>query len=209
MVKNTNPIGPSVGVMMKFPQPGEVKTRLGKIIGMNSAAEFYAGAVAWLLERLRSHRIRTVIFYTPKGCEEKLRAMYQLPESIPLVPQSGEDLGDRIHHSLSWMNRRDQYYPCVIGSDSPDLPVERIERAHRLMKNGEKLILGPAEDGGYYLVGCSPVQRRYFQGIDWSTSRVLEQTIERAQELVVTPCKLSPWRDIDTLEDLMDRLPEY
>jgi len=198
----------TVAVMMKFPEPGEVKTRLGKAIGMKNAAEFYAGAVGWLLERLRTHDIRTVIFYTPKDCEEQLLSIYQLPRSIPLVAQSGQGLGERIFHSLSWLDRHGCRYPCVIGSDSPDLPVDRINRAHRLLQDGEELVLGPAEDGGYYLVGCSPVRRKYFQDIDWSTSRVLDQTIERADRIGVTPCLLSPWQDIDTLEDLQDRLPE-
>lgn len=195
-----------VGIMLKVPEVGRVKTRLGETIGMKNAAEFYAVSVGWLLERFRVHGRDFVLFFAPKEREKRLRALYSIPDGCPVVAQQGNDLGERIHHALTWLEEHGSTVPCVIGTDSPDLPMDWISEAMDLLKEDEELVLGPARDGGYYLVGCSPVRKHYFHQIDWSTDVVLEQTRARAEEVGVKPAFLPQWRDIDTWEDLKTKI---
>ncbi len=103
---------------------------------------------------------------------------------------------------LAWA-AREASAVAALGSDHPSLPVELVERAFAAIEAGARLVLGPAEDGGYYLIAlAAPVPRRLFEDIDWSTGRVLAQTLERAAELGIAPELLPPVADVDTPEDL-------
>ena len=90
----------------------------------------------------------------------------------------------------------------LIGSDSPTLPVEYVESAFRLLRESD-VVLGPTEDGGYYLVGASRNAVGIFQNIEWSTSRVWEQTVARLHELQLSYQSLPQWYDVDELADLV------
>ena len=91
----------------------------------------------------------------------------------------------------------------MIDSDTPTLPTERLERAVAAMSGGgHDLVLGPSEDGGYYLIGLRRLQPKLFEGMPWSTSTVLEETLRRARSLGLSATKLSAWYDVDTAADL-------
>ena len=90
----------------------------------------------------------------------------------------------------------------IVGSDSPTLPARLVEEAFELLKEND-VVIGPAVDGGYYLVGQSKPVSEMFEGINWSEPNVLQQTIERLRETKSSVGLLTPWYDIDSLEDVM------
>lgn len=129
-------------------------------------------------------------------------------EGIPQAPfpglrQEGDDLGDRQYRALAWATAR---WPLVvvIGSDHPTLGEERIGEAFDLVKSGADLVLGPAQDGGYYLVGIKRdnLHPELFRGISWSSDRVLSEVLANAARLGLEARLLAEERDIDTPDDL-------
>ena len=91
-----------------------------------------------------------------------------------------------------------------MDSDSPDLPRERILQSFALLEGGADVVFGPCLDGGYYLVGLGENRGELFEGIPWSSSKVLQESLARAASLGLTAALLEPWQDIDTFEDLQD-----
>jgi rSAM/selenodomain-associated transferase 1 len=123
------------------------------------------------------------------------------PEGIQLIVQTGEDLGERLYSSML-QAEEGGYSPVVLmGSDVPCLqPATLLEAIERLKTCG--LCLGPARDGGYYLIGMKNADRRVFLNIPWSTSSVLRETLQRASEAGVSVALLEEEADIDTVADL-------
>jgi hypothetical protein len=119
-----------------------------------------------------------------------------------LVEQEGSGLGERIKNLFKLLFERGYNKVAVVGSDSPDLPIEYIREAFGLLDETTGLVLGPALDGGYYLVALQVLFPALFDGIDWSTPEVLAQTLERARGGSIGYRLLRPWHDIDTAEDL-------
>ena len=119
--------------------------------------------------------------------------------------QSGEGLGDRLYESLGRACCEFNSV-CVIGTDHPGLDKRRVEEAFAALEEESEVVLGPAADGGYYLLGlrASALTEKLFVGIDWSTSRVLSQTLERCEEAGLSVHRLSVAYDIDTLPDVLD-----
>jgi rSAM/selenodomain-associated transferase 1 len=194
----------AVGVFMKWPEVGAVKTRLGESIGMRNAAEFYAVCLGWFLRRLEAAELPFVIFYDPPDKAEDIRRFYRLDDDRTLVAQEGDDLGEKMYHALEWMDAEVDGPSVIVGSDSPDLPTEWIREGLDALTRCP-MVLGPCQDGGYYLVGSDEPRYALFDGVDWSTSDVLKQTLSRARDCGFSPYMLPRWRDIDTVEDLMAR----
>ncbi|MGZ8992721.1 MAG: TIGR04282 family arsenosugar biosynthesis glycosyltransferase, partial [Burkholderiaceae bacterium] len=118
-----------------------------------------------------------------------------------LIPQAGATLGERLNDTLARLLSR--FSPVVvIGSDGPDLPAAFLTRAFDLLRDGNDLVLGPANDGGYYLIGMKSMQPILFERIDWSTKAVAQQTRERANEAGLNLVELPEWHDLDTVADL-------
>lgn len=121
----------------------------------------------------------------------------------PGVRQVGDDLGERLHHALAEAGR---VYDTVaaLGSDHPHVRMSRIEKAFARLETGSPVVLGPAEDGGYYLVGVrsEALQPELFQGIAWSTDEVLRETLDRCRELGLEPSFLAQGWDVDRPQDL-------
>lgn len=192
-----------VGVMAKAPEPGRVMTRLGESIGMERAARFYVGCLGWVLARLRESPFRPVLFYDPPGAEDRLRTLYGLDDDFPMVAQSGADLGERMGRALKHLHERYSGPAILVGSDCPDLPLEYLERAGERLGKAD-LVLGPADDGGYYLVGTTRSSPGLFVDMTWSRPDVLKRTLRRACEQGMRVVLLPVWRDLDTLEDLVE-----
>jgi rSAM/selenodomain-associated transferase 1 len=188
--------------LLLFTKParaGRVKTRLIGDLTPEQAADLHAAFVADLLARLSGAR-----------CDLHLAWALEPGEAIPAMPtadhpglrQEGADLGERLYAALAAAGEGARAV-AALGSDHPTLPVEIVERAFAAVEAGARVVLGPAEDGGYYLIALAPpVPRRLFQGIDWSTERVLAQTLERCRELGITPELLPEAADVDTPADL-------
>jgi len=192
-----------LGVFLKYPEPGKVKTRLAQDVGPHQAAALYAKMLRHVLEQISHVPFHTVLFCDPQTDEATYRD-YFLKESPVLEMQRGEDLGERLANAFESLLKHHSN-AIIIGTDCLDItPVLLSQAAEKL--DHEDLVLGPALDGGYYLVGLTRSRPELFQAIAWSTKNVLSQTLSKAKALRV---HLMPrLGDIDTLEDLKARARE-
>jgi rSAM/selenodomain-associated transferase 2/rSAM/selenodomain-associated transferase 1 len=191
----------AVIVFCKYPVAGQVKTRLAASIGDEEAMRIYRRMVDHTLRvtrRLRS-RSRTLLFFSPPEARDSMRAW--LRRSYQYVPQSNGDLGDRMIHAFLYAARQGYGRTLIIGTDCPGLQPSHLDRAFAALEDHD-VVMGPTEDGGYYLIGCSQPHPALFQGIAWSTESVFEETIKVANAESLRVAKLDTLRDVDTVEDL-------
>jgi hypothetical protein len=207
-VSDPLPAAPLLGVFVKAPRPGEVKTRLGRAIGMASACEVYAGFLADLFERLRDHhgggpaRFFVGQLDGAGEIESALRRAGWKPEAYCLRPQRGADLGQRLEAALEELLAASAGAGViVIGSDAPLLEPRHLASAAAALARSE-VVLGPAEDGGYYLIGARSLVPGLFRDMPWSTPQVLALSLERLRAAGVECALLEPGLDVDTFEDL-------
>ena len=191
----------ALAVMAREPVAGRVKTRLTPELTPGDAALLYQAFLRDTLGKIGSlPGVTPVVAYTPGTAEELFRRI--APENALLLSQAGGDLGERLHHVSSELFLRGYSRVVIVGSDSPDLPRNYLELAFdRLGEND--IVLGPCDDGGYYLIGlsCGP-EPSIFTGIPWSSSRVFATTLRKADSLGLSVGILPRWHDIDTFEDL-------
>jgi rSAM/selenodomain-associated transferase 1 len=190
-----------LAVMAKAPRVGAVKTRLCPPLRAPEAAEL---ARCFLLDTVERVRLvagaRPIMAYTP------VEAQGQIEEAAPgfvLIPQRGGDLGERQHRLIDEVLGLGLEAALIIGTDSPTLPRECLDEAVSLvMAPDVDVVLGPTEDGGYYLIGMRVPTPALFENMPWSTSTVLGRTLERAQRLGLRVACLPTWFDVDTGADL-------
>jgi len=178
-------------VFAKAPVPGEAKTRLIPRLGAWGAARVHAGLVLHAL-RIATAADRVVELHGTR------RHSFFRTLGIPFKLQKGRDLGERMHHALSRNPGA-----ILIGTDCPGLKVADLRRAARWLRSGYQVVLAPAEDGGYALIGARHVSAEMFRGIAWGTSHVYEETVKRLRGY--------RWRALRTLWDVdrpadLDRL---
>ncbi|HKO69028.1 MAG TPA: TIGR04282 family arsenosugar biosynthesis glycosyltransferase [Burkholderiaceae bacterium] len=192
---------PCLAVMCKRPQHGRVKTRIAAALGDDIATELYRCALVDTLALASSiEGVSHALSYAPPTPDSR-RYFEQVAPAFALIPQHGGTLGERITGTLATLLTN--YSPVVlIGSDSPDLPAEMITRAFDALRNSADVVLGPATDGGYCLVGLNVMHSNLFACISWSTVLVAQQTRERAVEAGLHVVNLPIWHDLDTVEDL-------
>ena len=191
----------AVAIMAKEPRAGEAKTRLCPPLSLADAAELYRRFLLDKIEQVRSLRTaRPAIAYTPAGA----RAFFEeVAPDFVLVPQRGADLGERLANSLGELLDRGHRGALAIDSDTPTLPLGFLQQALDLVMRPEiDVVLGPTEDGGYYLIGVRVAHRELFEGVPWSTSDVLHVTLRRAAAAGLHAACLPPWFDVDTTGDL-------
>ena len=188
--------------MAKVPGSSPVKSRLHGVLSAERATELYR---CFLLDRLDAiaalPNISPVVAFTPA---EARAAMVPLaPTGIELVAQEGADLGERLSTLLTVLLGRGHTGAIAIDSDSPTLPMRYVaDAARRLAEGRSDVVLGPCEDGGYYLVGLTSSQPALFEGIPWSTDAVLTLTLEKARDRGLSVHLLPRWFDVDTEADL-------
>lgn len=190
----------AMAVMAKASVPGRAKTRLIPEIGAENAASlntaFLKDIAANLLQASIEVPISAYVAYGPAGTEPFFRD--HLPEQVRLVECSLPDFGDCLFHATTTMLDRGHSAACVVNSDSPTLPTGiLIEAARHLALPGDRAVLGPSTDGGYYLLGLKAPHRRLFEDITWSTPEVAAQTRRRAAELGLELICLPSWYDVD------------
>jgi rSAM/selenodomain-associated transferase 1 len=190
----------ALAVMTKAPQPGQVKTRLTPPLTPNEAAElnrcFLVDTAAAISRAAESSSACGVAVYTPSDAASAYADI--LPADFILLPQRGESFGDRLYLAAKDLFKCGFASVCLIDSDSPTVPAKSFATAVKLLTaDNDRLVLGPCEDGGYYLIGLNRLHRKLFEGIDWSTERVLEQTMHRASESGIDPKLLSIGYDVD------------
>lgn len=196
--KNNAVTSPVCLLFLKAPRPGTVKTRLAEALGDERACEIYRGMVERLL-RIWPDHLPLEIHFSPPEAEAEMQAW--LGSSICLIPQSKGDLGKRLGHAVQGCFEREATSVLCIGGDCPDLSATQLDRAIRHLDHGSDLVLGPAEDGGYYLIGLKAPQLDLFQDIPWSSPQTFKATVERAKRMDLNTALLEPLYDVDTVED--------
>ena len=209
----------ALAVMTKAPQAGRVKTRLVPPLTPEEAAELnkcFLRDTAAAISRACTRRPgdeRKIDFksesgasdkadgcgiaaYTPVGAESAYIGI--IPADFCLLPQRGEKFGERLYFALEDLFNCGFASVCLIDSDSPTVPSENFQRAVELLGMSEDgVVLGPSDDGGYYLIGLKKPHQHLFSQIDWSTERVLNQTIQRATEIGLGVKLLPSGYDVD------------
>jgi rSAM/selenodomain-associated transferase 1 len=186
---------------MKYPEPGEVKTRLAESIGSDKAAQLYRTFILDLLGKLESARLPFAICFYPERKKELL--MEWLGEGYQYIPQRGVDLGERMAAAFLEAFAGGDSRVILMGGDFPDLPQAFLEEALGAL-NTHDAVIGPAMDGGYYVIGFRKETfiQQAFEGIDWSTEGVFRQTLSILKAHRRRVYVLPVWNDIDTIEDL-------
>src|SRR5689334_368036 len=178
--------GCALGLMAKAPLVGEVKTRLVPPLTAHEAAElnicFFRDMAANIECVTKTSAASGLVVYTPAGSESAFAGV--VPDDFELLLQRGPTLGHRLCNATDDLLRDGYDAVCLINSDSPTLPRSILVRAmESLARDGDRVVLGAAEDGGYYLIGLKHAHRNLFNGIAWSTSEVLAHTKQRAAEI--------------------------
>jgi rSAM/selenodomain-associated transferase 1 len=191
----------AVVIMAKLPQPGAVKTRLCPPLSPQASTALYH---AFLLDKIAQvgtlKAARPAIAYTPSTARSFFAAL--APDFV-LVPQQGEDLGARLANGLAQLFAMGYTGVLAIDSDTPTLPTTFLQQAVDLIATPQvDVVLGPSEDGGYYLIGLRTLYRELFENMAWSTVTVVPETVRRAEAKGLKVTWLPPWFDIDTPVDL-------
>lgn len=188
-------------IFAREPVPGMVKTRLARDLGDQAAAELYAAMLEDVLENAAGlEGVRTMAFCATDGGP----APALLAPHIASFVQSGTTLGDRMAAAFESAFKSGIEACCIIGSDSPNLPAEFIIQAFVHLEHDKvDAVFGPAEDGGYYLLGLRRSWPGLFRNIPWSTATVLETSLKQAEALGLRTTCLPTWYDLDELKDLL------
>jgi len=199
----------ALGLMAKAPLEGEVKTRLVPPLTAREAAALNICFLRDMATNINSIEAASgLVVYTPAGSESAFAGV--LPERFSFLAQRGAHLGERLCNATDDLLRQGFGSVCLINSDSPTLPRSILIRAlESLATEGDRVVLGAAEDGGYYLIGLKHAHRNLFNEIAWSTSDVLARTKQRAAEIDLPVELLPPWYDVDdagTLTRLCEEL---
>jgi uncharacterized protein len=193
-------------IFAKAPVPGQVKTRLCPPLTPDEAATLHGSFVLDTLERTKAA--------IAKGCLSVDRYIACLPSAslvffkileerhgVRLFDQVGDDLGQRMYRAFADLFGLGYRQVFIVGTDVPTLPLSVFQQAVSLIESHD-LVLGPATDGGYYLIGLQRPVPELFTGVPWSTASVLAATRQNASSLGLTIGLLKDWRDIDVPEDL-------
>ena len=192
-------------IMAKEPKVGSTKTRLCPPLNLDEAAELYEALLWDTVEMVEGVQdIDLAIAITPPESSDYFKRITH--SKTILIPVSCADIGECLVYVLNQLINMGYQRVMALNSDGPSLPPEYIHIAHQNLDLYD-LVLGPAHDGGYYLVGFKKMHTSIFRGIDWSTDQVLKQTLQKAEQLNLSVHLLPTWYDIDTAADL-DRLQD-
>jgi hypothetical protein len=200
--------GCAIAVMAKSPRPGQVKTRLVPPLTPDAASALSASFLRDITENIalaaKTGAIHGYVAYAPAGTERAFDGM--LAGRTRLVLADGDTVseprvrgfGRPLLHAARSLFELGHEAVCLLNSDSPTLPTARLSRAaEALAEPGDRIVLGPADDGGYYVIGMRAPHVPLFEEIAWSTSAVADETRGRAAALGLPVVELDPWYDVD------------
>ncbi|MEE2675841.1 MAG: TIGR04282 family arsenosugar biosynthesis glycosyltransferase [Planctomycetota bacterium] len=190
-----------LGVFAKFWEAGKVKTRLACDTNNQFAAEIYQAFLLSTLKRVSGLAEAQILCVTP--VERLADFALVTPPNWTITSQSDGDLGERMNSFFQNAIECQIKKTVLIGTDSPTLPVDMIQKAFEALEDVD-CVIGPAIDGGYYLIGCQQQVPPIFADIHWSSDKVLEQTIKALLGAGYSYELLPPWFDIDTIDDLRE-----
>lgn len=187
-------------IFAKAPVPGEVKTRLQPHLSPEECASIHASFIKDTIMLAKRVKGAAIFLACHPGVENPFFQKLSEDFDIRLMTQNGKDLGERMSNAIKRGLEMGYKRVVVIGSDSPDLPPEYIKAGFEMLDSTD-MAVGPARDGGYYLIGGRR-ELPVFDGIPWSSDKVFELTLEKAGRYGITFSVLEKWYDIDTWEDL-------
>ena len=187
-------------IFAKAPIPGQVKTRLVPLLGAAAAARLHHALVAQTVQRVQASALAPLQLWCAPSTEVPLFDELKQNVGLELYAQRGADLGARMLHAFTFALQSAEM-AVVIGTDWPALDPEMIATALQRLQHGDDAVLGPAEDGGYVLLGLRRVDARLFTDIAWGSAQVLEQTRERLRQLQWQWSELATSWDLDRPED--------
>ena len=194
------------GMFAKFWAPGKVKTRLAQSVGVEKAAAVYLSFLRTQCKRFAAPGF--AIAFAPDDKEAEFRGLLaEGLEGTELLPQGSGDLGTRMYRFFEASFREGFDRVALIGSDTPTLPTDYVRQAFKAL-NHDDVVLGPTDDGGYYLVGAKKHVPPIFTDISWSTESVWDQTVSRLKEHGVSFGELPKWYDVDDVMDLTRLMSE-
>jgi uncharacterized protein len=193
----------AVAIMAKAPSPGQVKTRLCPPLTPAEASALYR---CFLLDKIGQvsalRGVTPVLSYDSPDARPLFETL--IPPPFLLIPQLGDDLGARLVSTFDQLFRLGFTQVIAIDSDTPTLPTAYLEHALKLIATPTNdVVLGPTEDGGYYLIGLRRAHQELFEDMPWSTSQVFAETIRRSEQSGLTVACAEWWYDIDTPADLV------
>lgn len=188
-----------LGIFVRIPEPGLVKTRLVPPLSPEEASLLYRAFLRDLFARLEKLKKVSVTVFFSDGEPAPLRDI--MPDRFHLVRQEGESLGERLRNGFRHLLADNGSMAVIIGSDSPDLPLAFIKRAFLKLKHKD-IVLGPASDGGYYLIGLKSPLPELFENVSWGTPSVLEETLQQVRASSLSCALLPLWYDVDDVHSL-------
>ncbi|MCB2181628.1 MAG: TIGR04282 family arsenosugar biosynthesis glycosyltransferase [Desulfobulbaceae bacterium] len=190
-------------IFTRYPKIGKTKTRLIPFLGAKKAAELQRAMAEYIFGqclKLHENRSSQIDVYFEGGEQNEVRGW--VPGNMGCFQQRGEDLGERMKNAL-----HDNFFRCnverilLVGADCPHITPEILNQGYDMLQERD-LVLGPASDGGYYLIGLKRPASFLFENIEWGTERVLDQTIVQAEREGLTWGTLPTLTDIDKADDL-------
>jgi rSAM/selenodomain-associated transferase 1 len=197
-VASPGPARRTLGLFAKQPVPGHVKTRLAAETSPAWAAAVADAFLRDLVERLAAVDAERVVAFAPAGAEAYFADLLQ--GRFARCLQAEGDLGVRMRGFVSARLTAGAGQVVLLGADSPTLPLSFIEEAFHQLESAD-VVLGPAADGGYYLLGCARRVPPLFEGIAWGGARVLLDSVNRLAASSGRLAVLPPWYDVDTLSN--------
>jgi len=192
----------AVIVFAKFPEKGKVKTRLASTLGDRFAKDFYKVCAEHTFNEIlktNNNNTRHFLFYSDENDRKKIKKWTQ--SKFLLFHQQGEDLGKKMLNAFQSVFKNDVSKTIIIGTDLPDISSDIIEKSFNLLDDCD-VVIGPATDGGYYLLGMKKIYEKLFLNLPWSTDKLFEQTLKIINELNLNLSILPELSDIDTENDL-------
>ena len=191
----------ALGIMARYPRAGDTKTRLAADIGAHQAADLYSICARTVFSEMRNvpASVAKFVFFTGNSNWDKVSQW--TGDGFDLLPQVGKDLGKRLANSFSQLFSSGIASAILIASDVPDISPAIIDEAFSALESHD-IVLGPAHDGGYYLIGMKKLNKALFTGIQWGSSEVLEDTLVRIVESKQSCYLLPTLIDMDSIGDL-------
>ena len=190
---------PTVLLFLKAPRAGEVKTRLAAMIGPHAALQIYRSLAEGQLARLPAGW-PAEIYFTPTNALQDMQQWLGVDRNYKT--QANGDLGERLSLAVEQAFASGAAGVLCIGADCPTLDADHLKQAAQALASGADIVFGPANDGGYYLVGLNRPETAIFKDIPWSTDNTLEISLQTADQLGLRVQLLEPLHDLDTIEDL-------
>jgi len=191
-------------VVAKRPAPGRTKTRLSPPLTPELASSLYECFLCDTLDQMRQVKdAHHVIAYLDEPNYFK-----RLAPDFELIPQQGHDLGERLDNALSLYLSRGCEHAVIMDSDSPTLPSDYLSQAFNVLSDGADVVLGPCDDGGYYLIGIKKPTPRLLLEVQMSTPTVADDTIALAKEEGLNLVTLPIWYDVDDVTSLSRLMEE-